>query len=126
MRKAAILALTVSGLALGADDNSFFLKGATIHTMAGKDIDNGSILVRDGKIVGVGQNLTAPKGVKAPTVKAKEPDWSHGLDVKCRDYGEKEFGPKTRAFGMEVFRDDNVGATIYIDELGAIAAMPTK
>jgi imidazolonepropionase-like amidohydrolase len=64
MRKVAILALTVSGLAFGADDNSFFLKGATIHTMAGKDIDNGSILVRDGKIVGVGQNLTAPKGVK--------------------------------------------------------------
>jgi imidazolonepropionase-like amidohydrolase len=43
---------------------AIFLKGATIHTMAGKDIDNGSILVRDGKIVGVGQNLTAPKGVK--------------------------------------------------------------
>src|SRR5271154_1178268 len=64
MKKIAILALSASSLVWGADDNSFFLKGATIHTMAGKDIDNGSILVRDGKIVGVGQNLTAPKDVK--------------------------------------------------------------
>jgi imidazolonepropionase-like amidohydrolase len=64
MRKVAILAFTAAGLACAADDNSFFLKGATIHTMAGKDIDNGSILVRNGKIVGVGQNLAAPKDVK--------------------------------------------------------------
>jgi imidazolonepropionase-like amidohydrolase len=64
MRKLAILGFAAAGLACAADDNSFFLKGATIHTMAGKDIDNGSILVRNGKIVGVGQNLTAPKDVK--------------------------------------------------------------
>ena len=32
--------------------------------MAGKDIQNGSILVRDGKIAGVGQNLSAPAGMK--------------------------------------------------------------
>lgn len=47
-----------------ADDNSFLLRGATIHTMAGSDIQNGSILVRNGKIAGVGQNLAAPEGVK--------------------------------------------------------------
>jgi imidazolonepropionase-like amidohydrolase len=64
MRKILIAGFLTAGLACAADDNSFFLKGATIHTMAGKDIENGSILVRDGKIVGVGQNLTAPKGVK--------------------------------------------------------------
>jgi imidazolonepropionase-like amidohydrolase len=64
MRKLAIFGFLTAGLACAADDNSFFLKGATIHTMAGKDIENGSILVRDGKMVGVGQNLTAPKGVK--------------------------------------------------------------
>jgi imidazolonepropionase-like amidohydrolase len=64
VRKLAILGFTAASLLSAADDNSFFLKGATIHTMAGKDIDNGSILVRNGKIVGVGQNLTAPKDVK--------------------------------------------------------------
>jgi hypothetical protein len=45
---------------------SFLLKGGTVHTISGPVIQNGSILVRDGKIVGVGRNLTAPEGV--PTI----------------------------------------------------------
>src|SRR5207249_4366663 len=64
----------------------------------------------------------APKDVAAPTPKAKEPTWTHGLNVKCRKHKEKDFGPDTRAFGAEVFRDENVGITIYINELGNIAA----
>jgi imidazolonepropionase-like amidohydrolase len=63
MRTAAIL-LMAAGLAPAADNDSFLLKGATIHTMAGQDIVNGAILVRNGKIVGVGQDLNAPAGVK--------------------------------------------------------------
>ncbi len=47
----------------GADD-SFFIKGATVHTLAGADIENGSVLVRNGKIIGVGKNLAVPKDVK--------------------------------------------------------------
>ena len=43
--------------------SSFFLKGGTVHTLAGPPIENGSVLVRDGKIIGVGKNLTAPEGV---------------------------------------------------------------
>ena len=42
---------------------SFLLKGGTIHTISGPVIPGGSILVRDGKIIGVGRNLTAPEGV---------------------------------------------------------------
>jgi hypothetical protein len=68
----------------------------------------------------------APKDVKAPTPQAKEPAWTHGLNVKCRKYGEKEFSDKTQAFGAEVFRDDNVDAHIYINELGHIAVMAAK
>jgi imidazolonepropionase-like amidohydrolase len=45
-------------------DNTFMLRGATIHTMAGAAIANGSVLVRDGKIIGVGTNLAVPKGVR--------------------------------------------------------------
>jgi imidazolonepropionase-like amidohydrolase len=47
-----------------ADDNAFLLKGATVHTMAGAPIENGSVLVRNGKIIGVGKNLAAPKDVR--------------------------------------------------------------
>lgn len=48
----------------GGGDDSFMLRGATVHTMAGPDIPNGSILVRDGKIVAVGTNLAVPKDVR--------------------------------------------------------------
>ena len=60
----AILFGLAAGLLYAADDDTFLLKGATIHTMAGKEIANGSILVRNGKIAGVGQDLAAPAGVK--------------------------------------------------------------
>lgn len=61
--------------------------------------------------------------LKAPTPKVVEPQWTHGLNVKCRTVGEQEFSEKTRTFGIEVFRDENVAATIYINELGNIAVM---
>jgi hypothetical protein len=68
----------------------------------------------------------APKEVKAPTANVKEPFWSHGLNVKARAYGELDFSEKTKVYGAEVFRDDNVGATLYVCETGAIAVTPTK
>ena len=51
-------------LAAASDDDSFLIRNITVHTVSGGDIQNGSILVRDGKIVGVGAKLTAPKGTK--------------------------------------------------------------
>jgi hypothetical protein len=60
---------------------------------------------------------------KAPTPNVKEPQWTHGLNVKCRAMGEKEFSDKTRTFGIEVFREENLAATIYVNELGNIAAL---
>jgi hypothetical protein len=68
----------------------------------------------------------AAANLKAPTPRVSEPRWSHGLNVKCRAYGEKEFSERTRVYGIEVFRDDNVGATIYVSEQGKISAAATK
>jgi hypothetical protein len=65
----------------------------------------------------------APANLKAPTARVQEPRWSHGLNVKCRAFGEKEFSDRTRVTGIEVFRDENVGATIYINEAGKISAV---
>ena len=47
-----------------AADDTFMLRGATLHTMSGADIENGSVIVRNGKIIGVGKNLAVPKDVK--------------------------------------------------------------
>ena len=47
-----------------AGGDSFVIKGATVHTVSGADIPNGSVIVRNGKIMGVGKNLPAPKDMK--------------------------------------------------------------
>jgi imidazolonepropionase-like amidohydrolase len=40
------------------------LRGGTIHTMAGRVIEGGAVLMRDGKIVAVGKNFTPPEGYR--------------------------------------------------------------
>ena len=49
---------------LAGNDDTFLIRGATVHPVATAEIQNGSVLVKDGKIVGVGRNLAAPKGVR--------------------------------------------------------------
>ena len=66
------------------------------------------------------------KGLEAPTPKRRDPSWQHGLDLKCRRFGEAEFSDKTQVFGVEVFRDENTGSTLYISQVGAISALPGK
>jgi hypothetical protein len=66
----------------------------------------------------------AGKELKAPTANVKEPRWTHGLNVKARSHGEKDFSEKTRVYGAEVFRDENVGVTLFVCETGAISAAP--
>ena len=63
MKSFAIAILFTLPLA-AANDDSFLIRGATVHPVAGAEIQNGSVLVKDGKIAGVGRNLAAPKGVR--------------------------------------------------------------
>lgn len=63
MKTAALLLLATAPL-FAAADNSFMIRGAVVHPVSSPEIENGSILVRDGKIVGVGKNLAVPKGVR--------------------------------------------------------------
>ncbi len=52
-----------------ADENSVLLRGGTVHPVSGPEIANGSVLVRDGKIVEVGTRVAAPKGVRVLDIK---------------------------------------------------------
>jgi imidazolonepropionase-like amidohydrolase len=68
MKRAVTTFFCTAALAAAASippqTDSFLIRNATVHTMAGADIANGSVLVRDGKIAGVGQNLSAPAGTQ--------------------------------------------------------------
>lgn len=106
------------------DEKSFTKDTRKFGVEVYNDITTGNLIF----ISETGSIAVAPAaaGLVAPTAKAKEPVWTHGLNVKARKYGEMEFADKTRAFGAEVFRDENVNVTIYVNELGNIAAMSTK
>ncbi len=62
--KSIVIAFLFTVALLASDEDSFLIRGATVHPVASAEIQNGSVLVRDGKIVGVGRNLAAPKGTR--------------------------------------------------------------
>lgn len=57
--------------------------------------------------------------------KAKKPQWTHALDLKCRKGREEDFD-KAKVFGVEVFKDPNTDNLIYISETGSIAVVPAR
>ncbi|MBY0503156.1 MAG: amidohydrolase family protein [Bryobacteraceae bacterium] len=50
--------------ALASAQDSYLIRNATIHPVTGPEIANGSLLIENGKITGIGAKLVAPKGVK--------------------------------------------------------------
>jgi hypothetical protein len=58
--------------------------------------------------------------------KTKDPVWLHGLELRSRKAGEADFSKDTKKWGIEVFKDENTGALIYVSETGSIAVMPAK
>jgi hypothetical protein len=72
--------------------------------------------------------VTPPAKVnfKSPTPNPKDATFTHGLDLSVRQAGEKDFTEKTRAYAVEVFREENVPIVIYVTETGAIAAVPKQ
>jgi len=50
----------------------FAVTGATIHVGDGTVIENGTLLINDGKIAGVGANLTVPAGYETMAANGKE------------------------------------------------------
>ena len=63
MRKFLSFAVVSVGLAAAAD-NSVLIRNVTVHPVTGPDIENGSVLVVDGKIEDVGKRLAARSGVR--------------------------------------------------------------
>jgi len=70
MKRLIILAAIVALLAVmllagpngGGEPKAILIKNATIVPVIGDRIEQGQLLIQDGKIVGLGKNLTAPEG----------------------------------------------------------------
>src|SRR5205085_9933590 len=54
-------------------------------------------------------------------VEDKGPKWHHGLTLKVREPEQDKFDT-AKAFGVEVYKDENTGGLVYETETGAIAA----
>ncbi len=59
------------GLEAQTPTNSFALQGARVHTAAGPPIENGTVVVQNGKITGVGTAIPVPAGVPVIDVTGK-------------------------------------------------------
>jgi imidazolonepropionase-like amidohydrolase len=55
-----------------AQETGILLRGGTIHTISGPIIENGTVLIRDGKIVAVGRNFTPPEGYRIVDIAGKQ------------------------------------------------------
>jgi hypothetical protein len=89
-----------------------------------RDANNGNLIyICESGAIAV---VSGKKDLKAPTPDVKQPVWTHGLNLAAREYGEKEFTEKTKVWGTEIFRDDNTGVIIHINESGALTVAPAK
>ncbi len=68
-----LLVFVMQSAPLCAQDsgNSFALRGARVHTAAGPPIENGTVIVENGKIAAVGSAIRIPSGVQVVDVEGK-------------------------------------------------------
>lgn len=62
--RALVLSLFAMLPLCAAEQDSFLLRGATIHTVSGPDIPDGMLVVKDGRIAEVGKKIAAPRGLR--------------------------------------------------------------
>ena len=72
MRRAQLLLAALSFVALGAADaQTIAITGGRVFPVSGPPIDDGTVLVRDGRIVSVGANIAIPEGAERLDARGK-------------------------------------------------------
>lgn len=99
-----ILCLLAAGAAYGQSTagDAFILKGGTIHTISGGVIENGSVLVRAGKIVAVGKSFTTPQGYKVIDIHGQQvyPGMIDSASMMGLDSTSHEQGSDAQEMGL--------------------------
>lgn len=96
-----ILAISAA-LAQAPAPDAFILKGGTIHTISGAVIEDGSVLVRNGKIVAVGKNFTTPDGYQVIDIRGQQvyPGMIDAASMLGLDSTAGELAPDARELGL--------------------------
>lgn len=102
MKKSILAAaLAAAALAAPAAAQTIAIEGGTVHTMAGAPIQNGTVLIRDGRIVAVGSNVSVPAG--AQRIDARGKQVTPGFFESSTNIGLVEVGGvgETRDFAVD-------------------------
>lgn len=105
VRKALAVALVCPVCLVAGSDDSFLLRGATIHPVSGPEIANGMVLVRDGTIVEVGVKVAPVKGVRV--IDAKGLHVYPGLIDSATQIGLSEIGAVRETVDSQEIGDFN-------------------
>ena len=97
-----VLALCAKAAFAQSAPGVYAIKGAKIVTLAGPAIENGTVVIRDGKIFAVGANVEIPAGAQV-------------IDAKGLEVYPGMFDPLTQMGLTEI---GAVRATVDTDELG--------
>jgi hypothetical protein len=112
--------LTLTSRPVGEKD---WDKGKKIGLELYKDENNGNLVY----ITDSGRIATVPGKYagKAEPLKGKPiaPKWSHGMELRVRKAGEKEWTKDTKKHSIEVYKDESSGALVYLTDSGSIAAV---
>jgi hypothetical protein len=104
----------------GANEMTFSDKTRKFSSEVFKDVNTDQLVY----ISEAGSIAVTPGASISAASKIKDPVWFHGLDVKVRKVGEKEFSDKTKKVGLEVYKDENTNHLFYITDAGRIAVVP--
>ena len=104
----------------GANEATFSDKTRKFSSEVFKDMNTDNLVYISEK----GSIAVTPGAGISVADKIKDPVWFHGLEVKVRKVGEKEFGDKTKKVSLEVYKDENTNHLFYITDAGRIAVVP--
>jgi hypothetical protein len=103
-----------------AGEDKFDDKTQKIGVEVYYDTNAGSLLY----ITDKGTIAVIPGKAISDKEKAKDPEFSHAMEISVRKAGEAKFTEKTRKVGVEVYFDPNTGNLIYLSETGSMAVQP--
>lgn len=112
MRRAIVTAAVSALLAAPAAAQTVAVEGGTVHTMAGAPIENGTVLIRDGRIVAVGRDVQVPAG--ALRIDARGKVVTPGLFESATHIGLSEVGAVGETNDFRMRDEDAVTAAFDV------------